>query len=178
MYRELLIGCGSSREKRIHCPVEGGHLWSNLMTLDNNPDHKPDILWDLEKLPLPFPTDYFDEIHAYEVLEHTGQQGDWRFFFDQFTEFHRILKPDGLFMATVPHHLSMWAWGDPSHKRVIASGSLVFLSQEEYRKQVGKTPMSDFRFYYKADFAILHSQENPDTMFFILKALKKDLPGT
>jgi len=107
-------------------------------------------------------------------LEHTGAQGDWRFFFAQFSEFYRILKADGLLFATVPAWTGVWAWGDPGHRRVINEGTLVFLSQREYREQVGVTPMTDFRHWYKADFeTVAHVMDETNYTFkFILKALK------
>lgn len=170
-YKELLLGAGSSREKRVY--VQGRESWSDLTTLDFNSDHKPDVEWDLERLPLPFPNNEFDEIHAYEVLEHTGQQGDWKFFFSQFSDFWRILKPGGLLFGTCPSWKSAWAWGDPSHKRVISNGTLVFLSQKEYDKQVGKTPMTDYRFFYKADLERIYCTEDDDKLVFILRANKE-----
>lgn len=147
--------------------------WSNLTTLDHNADHSPDVVHDLEALPYPFDSDTFDEIHAYEVLEHIGAQGDWRAFFDQFSELYRILRPGGHLCATVPAHDSPWAWGDPSHRRVITSGTLVFLSQDQYAKQVGITPMSDFRFYYHADFEpVAVSKIDDHGLGFVLQAIK------
>lgn len=169
-YRELLIGCGLNRDKKIG--IEGYPNWQNLTTLDSNGQHNPDDIWDLEKLPLPYEDNTFDEIHAYDVLEHTGQQGDWKFFFNQFTDLWRISKPNGLIMIIVPSVKSVWAWGDPSHKRVLPSENFIFLSQKEYAEQVGKTPMSDFRFYYKADFEILSLHTDNDTTRIILKTIK------
>ena len=172
MRRELLCGSGARKNKQMCLPP---HIeWEGLVTLDLNPDCKPDLIWDLEKLPYPFQTESFDEIHAYEVLEHIGDQGDWRTFFAQFTEFHRILKPNGLFFATVPMWNGLWAWSDPSHRRVISEGTLVFLSQAEYERQVGTTAMTDFRHWYKGDFEIAASvkDEINQSFRFILKALK------
>ena len=170
--KELIIGCG----QRLHKDIEtnGNKKFDNPVTLDINPDCKPDVLWDLEKLPLPFKDNEFDEIHAYEVLEHTGQQGDHKFFFDQFTEFWRILKPGGLLCATTPKWDSTGAWGDPSHKRIINDMTLVFLSQYEYRKQVGMTPMTDFRYMYKADFDIIYIDKTESSLAFVLKAVKNE----
>lgn len=116
--------------------------------------------------------DWYDEIHAYEVLEHIGAQGDYRLFFAQFSEFWRILKPGGFFFATCPAWHSAWAWGDPSHTRVITAGTLAFLSQDQYTRQVGVTPMSDFRHIYTADFEPVVVNESGESLIFALRAKK------
>jgi len=170
MYRELLIGCGSNRDKKIG--IEGQTAWRNLITLDMNEFHNPDVVWDCEKLPLPFDDNFFNEIHAYDVLEHTGKQGDWKFFFSQFSDLWRICKPNGLVMIIVPSVKSVWAWGDPSHTRILPAENFIFLSQKEYEKQVGFTPMSDFRFFYKADFEIMSVFTDNDSTRIVLKAVK------
>lgn len=168
--KELLIGCGSRTVKDLS--LDGSHEFKNVVRLDVNADHKPDVVHDLRVHPLPFSDNEFDEIHAYEVLEHLAYQGDFQFFFKEFSEYARILKPNGRFFASVPMAGSPWVWGDPSHKRVIQKESLVFLSQDEYKSQVGNTPMSDFRNIYKADFKPIAFKETEHRFFFVLEVTK------
>ncbi len=176
-YRErefLLLGAGNDRRKRIsfeHSP-ERDFAGSKLVTLDIDPGASPDVRWDLNDLPYPFEDNRFDEIHAYEVLEHCGRQGDWRFFFAQFSELWRILRPGGFLCATVPMWNSPWAWGDPGHSRVISKETLTFLIQDEYKKQVGRTPLTDYRAVYKADFEIQGMSETEHQFGFVLRAIK------
>jgi len=167
-YTELLIGCGNDHRK-ILSSVDNPELkeWQNLTTLDMDVHCNPDVLWDLNHLPLPFQAGSFNEIHAYEVLEHIGQQGDYRTFFAQFTEFHRLLKKDGLFFASVPCWDSPWAWGDPGHTRVITAGTLSFLEQASYGKE--RNPMTDYRSVYKVDFEVLGGEEKDQRMYFVLR---------
>ena len=149
--------------------------WLNLTTLDIDASCSPDVVYDLEKVPYPFQSDSFDEIHAYEVLEHIGMQGDYRTFFAQFYELWRILKPNGILLATVPDLHSRWAWGDPGHRRVITVDSLVFLRQESYREQIGVTCLSDYRWIWKGDFDIaglLPQEPNQEHFGFALRAIK------
>jgi SAM-dependent methyltransferase len=169
---ELLIGAGNSRHKRVI--VENRIDWSNLVTLDIDPNAGADVSHDLTVLPYPFEADTFDEIHAYEVLEHTGQQGDWRFFLAQFSEFWRILKPGGYLVGTSPAPGSAWAWGDPGHTRVMSKEAFTFLYQPAYTNQVGKTPMSDYRHVYRADFDPMALDIDPtgQSFTYILKAIK------
>ena len=173
MKRELLIGCGSNWGKRL--TADDTETFDNLVTLDYNADHKPDIVWDLMNpyvLPPEFDDNSFDEIHAYEVLEHIGQPGDYRTFFKQFSEFWRVLKPNGHFLATFPSRHSAWVWGDPSHTRAIQLEQLIFLSQPNYETGVGVTSMSDFRNIYKADFDVVMASDNKETASMIIKAIK------
>ncbi len=165
---ELLVGCGSSHSKKIAC--DGNPEWDNLITLDHNPLHNPDYLHDLNE-PLPFDDDLFDELHAYEVLEHLGSIGDYKAFFSQFSDYWRVLRNGGLLCAAVPAIDSVWLFGDPSHTRVITKEQLTFLNQPAY-DQVGTTPMSDFRDIYKADFDTLHAENKCGTFMFILQAIK------
>lgn len=169
-YRELLIGCGSRTNKDLF--INDMSEFKNVTRLDVNSDHNPDVVWDLTKHPLPFEDNTFNEIHAYEVLEHLAYQGDFKFFFSEFSEYWRILKDNGLFFGSSPDRNSEWAWGDPSHKRIIQKENFVFLDQDEYKAQVGKTRMSDFRNIYKAHFKLVYSDIKDKTFQFVLQAIK------
>jgi hypothetical protein len=195
-YRELLIGCGRARDRRVYPP--GVHVttgWRGpLTTLDLNPNCGADLQCDLNAAPpwharplrdpvtFEMSSDYWDEIHAYEVLEHLGQQGDAASFLAHFSELYRLLKPNGYLCATVPSVGSKWLWGDPSHRRVINECSLVFLDQEQYQAQIDRrvsagqppTNMSDFRdaLGYRADLKLVDQHDNRTTFTFILQAVK------
>lgn len=176
MHKTLLIGCGSSRKRKIRLPgdPDDSSQWpGDLVTLDCETVHGADVVYDLNDLPLPFGMCAFDRIDAYEVLEHCGRQGDARFFFNQFDDFWRMLKPGGHLCATVPRWDSPWAWGDPSHTRIISEHTLVFLDQSEYEKQVGKSPMTDFRHLYGGDFEIVHLEKTEHQLLFVLRARKE-----
>lgn len=164
---ELLIGAGNRREKEMGLPDKPD--WQDLVTLDIDPDSNPDVLWDLNHIPLPFDAGSFEEIHAYDVLEHLGQQGDWKSFFQLFEEFYRILKPGGLIFAATPMWDSEWAWADPGHRRIISQGTLVFLDQQAYQEQVGKKSMTDYRHWYQADFETVFAEEVGERFAFVLK---------
>ena len=169
-YRELLIGCGNSQAKRIHFPGIP-EKFENLTTMDLSDMVGADVVWNLDDMPYPFEDNTFDEIHAYEVLEHCGQQGDWKYYFAQWSEFYRILKPGGHFCATVPAWDSPWAWGDPGHTRLITKECLSYLDQDHY-KQVGNNSSSDYRNVWKGDMKCTGYSETEHQLGFVLKAIK------
>jgi len=173
--RELLIGCGNRRDKLLYRPGESA--WENLTTLDSDPNCGADVEHDLMRLPLPFEDESFDEIHAYHVLEHTGQMGDYRWFFAQWSEFWRLIKPNGLFCGVVPAVSSVWLFADPGHTRVIVPETFTFLDQSEYTRQVGTTALADYRRLYRGDFSPVFKEERASDngdhqLYFILQAQK------
>jgi hypothetical protein len=197
---ELLLGCGHHRAKLLGPP--GKPLkFTDLVTLDINERCKPDLICDLDAFgwvaqsttergeqalqPKPgyakyqaryLASNHFDEIHAYEVLEHLGTQGDAASFFAHFSNLWRILRPNGILYATCPSRHSAWLWGDPSHRRAITQESLVFLSKErvtQFRAQAGN-PISDFDHLWDKDFKILASEDNHNRHMFCLQAIKVD----
>ena len=168
--RELLIGCGNSRRKKLGFDELE---WGDLVTMDHDPNCGADIVHDLNKTPWPVQDSDFDNCHAYEVLEHIGQQGDFKSFFRHFYEIWRVLKPGGHLFATCPSYKSLWAWGDPSHTRIINAGSLSFLSQEQYELQVGNNAMTDFRWLWRGDLRTVHAEDDGERFTFVLKAYKE-----
>jgi len=102
---KLNIGCGKF-------PLNG---WINL---DMKEHDKVDIIHDLNKLPLPFDDNSFDEILASHVLEHIYDYPNLIF------ELYRILKSDGLLMIKVPYgNASKWN-NSPYHVRFFFEGTL------------------------------------------------------
>lgn len=163
---ELLIGAGRRREK-----IWGGADWSHLTTLDLDPNVGPDVVWDLNRLPLPFDADSFNEIHCSEVLEHIGRQGDWRQWFAFHDEMWRILRPNGTFNVSCPRQDSIWALGDPGHVRIITREQLLYLMRPFYA-QVGQTACTDYTPYFKSDWDIARLEYTEHQMLYSLKAVK------
>jgi hypothetical protein len=167
---ELLIGCGNSRRKKL--AFDDNWEWTELTTLDHDPNCGADIFHDLDDVPWPVASDRFDEVHAYEVLEHLGAQGDFQAFFAHFGEIYRVLKSGGMLMATVPAWDDVWAWADPSHRRVIAPQTLIFLDRTQYERQIGKTAMTDFRWLWSGDFEPVAAEVADGCFKFALRAHK------
>ena len=176
--KELLLGCGHRRDKDIITP--NGKEWHDLTTLDYYEDAKADVMFDLCSLNhrehgrLPFDTNTFDEVHAYDVLEHINWQGDFEAMFYEFGEYYRVLKPDGLFCATVPLSInSIHTWGDPGHRRVINDLTLVYFSHKSVMEQLGKTTLTDYlRYLGNTELQTVHYKEGQDRIAFVLRAVK------
>jgi SAM-dependent methyltransferase len=157
MERSLLIGCGTNHTKQVL--PDGKPEWAGaLTTMDMNPNCGADIIWNMESRPLPFEDSTFIEIGAYNCLEHWGRQGDWRAWFDEMAEYHRILKPGGVMGIVVP--IGPDALADPGHTRFFHSNHFGFLSQAFYeRNEVKKSCFSDYRWYWNLDFDVIYLEE-------------------
>ena len=93
----LNLGCGfNHKDGFINC--------------DNNPDTKPDLILDLERL-LPWESGTVDYVLGQEVFEHI------RNFVPLMKEIHRILKPGGILEAMVPSFPCRASIADPDHVR-------------------------------------------------------------
>ena len=64
--RVLDIGCG---DKKLIKRLKGNHI-----TVDVWEPFKPDVVWDLNKLPLPFPDGMFDIVLMLDVIEHLNKE--------------------------------------------------------------------------------------------------------
>jgi hypothetical protein len=166
--KQLLLGCGNSRAKHMHA---GQSEWSDLVTVDIDPDCGADIIHDLGTLPYPFDDAEFDEIHAYEVLEHVGTQGDWRFFFAQFSELHRILCGKGYVFISVPSLQSEWLWGDPGHTRALPLAAFSWLAQAHY-EQVGKTACTDYRHAWRGNLVTQAHSDDGSSLRLVLQKVE------
>lgn len=152
----LVLGCGNSKRQNIFVGEHIGPLFTDnfkkVVTLDKDEDCKPDIVWNLENFPWPI-NEEFEEIHAYEVLEHLGGIGDYESFFATWREIWKALKPGGLVCATTPWWESHWAWQDPGHRRIYSIGLLGYLCQAEYDRQIGVTAMTDYRAFFPKPYS-------------------------
>lgn len=81
----LNIGCGFGQFKA-----------ENVTNLDGQDICDPDVVWDLEKTPLPFKDETFDLIVANHIMEHIH---NW---WEVFNDCARILKTNGVIEIWVP----------------------------------------------------------------------------
>ena len=177
--KALMLGAGHTPlERKLSVTEEPVDRW---ISLDMNEDAKPDILFSLNLIEqgckIPNEAGYdlageiFDEIHAYDVIEHYGQQGDYKGFFRGFKELWRILKPGGMLYGICPKYSSDWAWGDPGHTRVITQGTLCYLTRQMY-KDLGDAPQTDYRRFVDPCWWIVAVTK--ETEYGLQFALRKD----
>lgn len=174
--KALMLGSGFTTAKRSLEPIGVVLDEPEWTTLDINPECNPDILFDLEGIEygdkLPFPDNAFDELHAYQVLEHFGELGDHKGLFSTFREFWRILKPGGSFYGDTPDIHSKWLFGDPGHRRVVSECTLSFLTRRAY-EELGKTTSTDYRSYVAPCWwMLLHSKVEGERYAFVLRKVE------
>ena len=104
--------------------------WVNL---DYSERCKPDILWDLTILPLPFEDNTFNEIEMIHVLEHFYNP------LDIINELWRIAKPNAKITIKLPHWSCHFAYGDLTHKSYYSSRSFLHYNDDhEYYNSISR----------------------------------------
>jgi SAM-dependent methyltransferase len=93
------------------------------VTLDINPRLCPDVVWDLNVFPYPFPDDSFDLIVCEHILEHLQDV------IRVMEELHRIAAPGGRVWIRVPHFSSLNFHTDPTHVHAFSSRSFDYLCE-------------------------------------------------
>ncbi len=123
MKRILNLGCG-----RKHHP--------DAVNLDVTPDTGPDVVHDLNVFPWPFEDGQFDEVLAYDVIEHLDNV------VRVMEEIHRICRPGAVVRITLPHFSSANAYTDPTHRHSFGAFSFNYFTGEH-----------EFSFYTRVRFA-------------------------
>lgn len=124
----LNLGCGRKR-------VEGA------VNLDVSPLTNPDVLHDLGRRPWPFADDSFDEVLAYDVIEHLEDV------VGAFEEIHRVSRDGAVVRVAVPHFSSGNAFNDPTHRRFFGYHTLDCFTEGH-----------EHSFYTRARFRYRHRQ--------------------
>ena len=113
----------------------------------------PDVKWDLEVFPWPWPDNSVDEIVMSHVLEHLGET--IKGFFGIIKELYRVCRPGAIIQITVPHPRHDDFLGDPTHVRPFTPESFQLYSKENNRKwQEGRYANSPLGLYLDVDFTV------------------------
>lgn len=103
---KLNIGCGRD--------IRSG--WINL---DRVKLPGVDLVYNIEKVPLPFQTNSFESVLCRDIFEHIE-------YIPVLGEIHRILKKDGILTIRVPHFSSRRNFEDPTHKKMFSVRTFEF----------------------------------------------------
>lgn len=120
--RVLNLGCGLKR-------------LPDAINLDVTPDTNPDVVHDLNCVPWPFPDDHFQEVLAYDVIEHLDDT------ISVLEEIHRVSRQGAIVRITVPHFSCANAFTDPTHRHYFGRFSFDYV-----------TGASEYSFYTRARF--------------------------
>lgn len=99
------------------------------------------VVHDIEKLPLPFGDEEFDEILCQDILEHLQD------YVPTLKELHRILKKGGKLTIRVPHFTSKNNFIDPTHQKRFSIYTFeMFVKNSPYAKAKERDYYFDFHF--------------------------------
>ncbi|HEY0220758.1 MAG TPA: class I SAM-dependent methyltransferase [Candidatus Paceibacterota bacterium] len=108
----------------------GNDIREGWVNLDKFPLKGVDIVHDLEKLPLPFQNEEFDEVLCQDILEHLD-------YIPLLKEIHRILKTGGKLTVRVPHFSSKNNFIDPTHRKMFSINTFSFFTMGHFSKARG-----------------------------------------
>jgi len=172
MFDVLILGVGNCKIRRVKADNKAlDYSDSKVTSIDMNPDCNPTICMELGGIggerKLPFEDESFDEINAYDTLEHWGVQGDWKGYFREFEEYHRILRVGGQMCVLVPRGSD--AFADPGHVRFFSANHFGMLNQAFYQENTDKgTSCTDYRWFWKKNFDISFYEKSDHHIAVIL----------
>ncbi len=115
----LDLGCGPTKRE-------------GAFRVDVIEEFSPDLVWDLRKLPYPFPDNAFNEVYLENVIEHLPDT------VAVMQEVHRICKPGALVKIWVPHYTGYTSWSCPEHYKTFTSISFDYFADQKYFDVVHK----------------------------------------
>ena len=110
-FETLNLGCGRK------------HI-SGAINLDLSRDANPDLIYDLNLSPWPFPDDHFREVLAYDVVEHLDDT------IRTMEEIHRICRNGAIVRITLPHFSCANSYTDPTHRHFFGRFSFDYFTRE------------------------------------------------
>ena len=139
------------RSKRLNLGC-GRNIKKDCINLDSTNLPGVDIVHDVEKLPLPFGDQEFDEIICENILEHIE-------YIPVLKDLHRILKSGGSLKIRVPHFTSRNNYVDPTHKKCFSINTFDFFIADSYHRKdyhfdfhFSKIASRKIKFYKKGIF--------------------------
>lgn len=132
MTRHLDLGCGGvPRNPYGHDELFG-------VDLSGSADGGAIRRANLALQPIPFDSDHFDSVSAYDFLEHvprvlpTPDGQATRFpFIELMNEVWRVLRPGGLFYAVTPVYPSRAAFQDPTHVNIMTVDTHTYFTRPQ-----------------------------------------------
>lgn len=121
---KLNLGCGRRRHE-------------GFVNIDKQRLAEADMIWNLERTPMPFKPNSVSEIVCEHVLEHINN------FMPLMEDIHRVCKPCALVKVTVPYFRYEGAFRDPTHVRFFSEHSFDYFCNGH-----------SYNFYTKARFRL------------------------
>lgn len=130
MTRSLDLGCGPHPKN----PFQADELFG----VDVMPHASPNIRTaDLAVEAIPFDSDSFDYVTAFDVIEHIPRvvylPARRNSFIVLMDEIHRVLKLGGLFFSHTPAYPHAEAFQDPTHVNIITESTFPLYFDDRYR---------------------------------------------
>ena len=120
----LVLGCGKDKYTLFNKRTYSKSF--EVIGLDKIKLPTVDVIHDLEKTPLPFKDNFFDEVHANHILEHIAN------FVPLMHEIWRITKSKGIVKIKVPFYSSWIQFSHPTHVRFFTPFSFDFFCMGTY----------------------------------------------
>ncbi len=115
----LDVGCGRRRAE------------SGAVGLDYCAESGADVVWDVNKVPWPFPSDTFCRVHMSHIIEHVDDV------IEAMREVHRVARNAADIFITTPHFSSHNSYTDPTHKHHLAAATFEYFTNREFQTFVG-----------------------------------------
>jgi SAM-dependent methyltransferase len=111
-------------DRRKLCIGSGNKKREDAVNVDIVSSTKPDICHNLNETPWPLPDSWFDECHAYDVIEHLND------IVATMEEIHRVCRHGAIVRITVPHFSCANAFTDPTHRHYFSRFTLNYFTGE------------------------------------------------